>query len=221
MSKSDFQRSGVLAENRSDDIAIRIMPADLVRQAAKLHTAALAGSRSAIMGQSYASAFIDFFRGLEHGGVALMACDRSGALAGYVIGAPLGYPAALSRFLRWTSVAAFAARPWVVFRRAFRDGFLDRIRLRLGWVAPRIIESDLPPPTMSLVAIAVHPSARGKKVGMRLVQAFELKAREVGMRSLRLSMQPDNHPARRLYERCGWHRYFESPELAHYCKILE
>jgi ribosomal protein S18 acetylase RimI-like enzyme len=197
------------------------MSAALVQQAANLHVRALAGSRSAIMGRAYAATFIEFFRLPQHGGIALAAIDPGGKLAGYVVGAPLGYPAALSRSLARVSVAALGWRPWVLFRRAFREGLTDRLRLRLGLLSPRLAEPGLPAPTMSLVAIAVDPSMRGRRIGMRLVEAFEVKARNAGMRSLRLSMRPNNTIARRLYERCGWRLLNESPAQADYGRILE
>ena len=36
------------------------------------------------------------------------------------------------------------------------------------------------------------------------MKAFEERAGEMRMASLRLSVYPDNVGARRLYERCGW-----------------
>jgi ribosomal protein S18 acetylase RimI-like enzyme len=173
------------------------------------------------MGDAYARVFVDWFRQPEHGGIALVAIDRHSDVVGYVIGAPLGYPRALSRDLVWISARAVVMRPWLFFRSEFRNGVLDRVRLLLGRSLPHRAEPGLPAPTMSLVAIGVAPAARGKKIGLRLVQAFETKARELQMRSLRLSMRSDNFVARRLYERCGWRPFSDCGEMTYYFRILD
>jgi ribosomal protein S18 acetylase RimI-like enzyme len=59
---------------------------------------------------------------------------------------------------------------------------------------------------MSLIAIGVAPSARGKKVGLCLLRAFEDKAREMGIRSLQLTVYSKNLVARKLYETHEWTR---------------
>ena len=58
--------------------------------------------------------------------------------------------------------------------------------------------------SLAWIGIAVARSAFGKGVGFALMKSFESRARALQMASLRLSVYPDNSPARRLYERCGW-----------------
>jgi ribosomal protein S18 acetylase RimI-like enzyme len=204
----------------ADDSIIVAMTAEMVPKAARVHLDALADSRTAIMGEAYVRAFIDWFRQADHTGIALVAINSHGCVVGYVIGAPLGYPRALSRHLVWIAAAAVIARPWLFFRQQFRNGVLDRLRLVLGGSRPHGVELELPAPTLSLVAIGVSPAARRKKIGLRLVQAFEAKAREMHMRSLRLSTGSDNAVARRFYERCGWRLFSASDELVYYFRIL-
>ena len=88
------------------------------------------------MGDTYVRAFIDWFRQAEHGGIALVAIDSHGDVVGYVIGAPLGYPRALSRHLGWVAVGAVIARPWIFFRQQFRHGILDRVKTSSRPLAP-------------------------------------------------------------------------------------
>lgn len=83
----------------ADDTIIVPMTAEMVPKAARLHINALAGSRTASMGETYVRAFIDWFRRVEHGGIALVAIDSHSDVVGYVIGAPLGYTRPLSRHL--------------------------------------------------------------------------------------------------------------------------
>jgi len=204
----------------ADDTVIVAMTAEMVPKAARVHLDALAGSRTAIMGEAYVRAFIDWFRQAENGGIALVAIDNHSIVVGYVIGAPLGYPRALSRHLVWIAAGAVIVRPWLLFRQQFRNGVLDRLRFVLGGSRASGAEPELPAPTLSLVAIGVSPAARGKKIGLRLVQAFEARARELQMRSLRLSTGSDNAVARGFYERCGWRPFPASDELVYYFRIL-
>ena len=219
--KSSLQFSAMTAR-ATDDTVVVAMTAEMVRKAARIHVDVLASSRTAFMGKAYCRAFIDWFRQVEHGGIALVAIDSNSDVVGYVIGAPLGYPRALSRHLVWIAAGTVLMRPWVIFRQQFRDGVLDRLRLLLVGRSPAPgAAPELPAPTASLVAIAVSPVARGKKIGLRLVQAFETKARELQMRSLRLSTRPDNAAACRLYERCGWRLFSVSDEMTYYSRILD
>jgi ribosomal protein S18 acetylase RimI-like enzyme len=220
MTENSCVQSASTAAPATDGTVIVPMTAEMVRKAARVHLRALAGSRTAIMGEAYARTFIDWFRRAEHGGIALVAIDIHGDLVGYVIGAPLGYPRALSRHLVWIAAVAVIVRPWLFFRQQFRNGVLDRLRLVLGRSLPHGAELELPAPTMSLVAIGVSPAARGKKIGLCLVQAFEARARELQMRSLRLTTPSDNAVARRLYERCGWRPFSASDERTYYFRIL-
>lgn len=169
----------------TDDTVIVPMTAAMVGKAARLHRDTLDSSRTAIMGAAYVRAFIDWFHQAEHERIALVAIDSHSDVVGYVIGAPLGYSRALSRHLVWVAVGAVIVRPWLFFRHQFRNGVLDRLWLLLGRSIPKSVEPDLPAPTMSLVAIGVSPHGRRKKIGLRLVQAFEARARELQMRSLR------------------------------------
>jgi len=196
------------------------MTAEMVRKAARVHRDALPDSRTTIMGEAYVVAFIDWFRQPEHGGIALGAIDMHGEVVGYVIGAPLGYARALSRHLFWIAAGAVILRPWLFFRHEFRNGVLDRFRFVLGHLPPHTSEPEIPAPTMSLVAIGVSSAARGKKIGLRLVQAFERRARELRMQSLRLTTRSDNAVACRLYQRCGWRPFSASDEMTYYFRLL-
>jgi hypothetical protein len=141
------------------------MTAAMVRNAAKVHLDALAGSRTAMMGEAYVATYIDWFRLPAPGRIALAAIDSDGTVLGYVIGAPLGYPKALSRHLACIAAGAVIVRPWLFFRQQFRHGALDRLGLLLHR-RPQAhgAEPQLPAPTMSLVAIGVSRAARGKKL---------------------------------------------------------
>jgi len=197
------------------------MAADMLPAAARLHRDVNPESRSALMGEQYCVAFLSWFLRAEHGGVALAALDSSRNVIGYAVGAPLGYPTAASRRLAWVAARAVARRPWLLLAGRFRQGLSGRLRVLLGRPPARVVhEPDLPAPTLSLVAMGVAQSARRSGVGRRLVEAFEARAAERGMRSLRLSTRADNAAARGLYERCGWRPVTLSRVQTFYVRIL-
>jgi ribosomal protein S18 acetylase RimI-like enzyme len=77
---------------------------------------------------------------------------------------------------------------------------------------------------MSLVAIGVASSARNRGIGLCLMRTFEAKAKELGVRSLVLSVNMDRPAARRFYEKCGWRPYVsvmaKGTEMK-YCRQLD
>ncbi len=58
-------------------------------------------------------------------------------------------------------------------------------------------------PTIPEMSLAVVQAWRGRGVGTRLLNVLIANAREQGLASLSLSVEPDNG-ARRLYERAGF-----------------
>ena len=69
------------------------------------------------------------------------------------------------------------------------------------------------------LAIAVVPSARGRGVGSKLLDALLARAREAGYAALSLGVDRDNGGAIELYERHGFERVGETEDsvtmLAH------
>ncbi len=199
------------------------MPAGIVPEVVHLHMQAFRGYMSARLGRGYIRAMIEWFRTYEPG-IALIVKDEEGRLAGYVIGAPLGYGAAMNRDLLGPAIRATIARPWLLLDRRIRRTAWGRLKLLAGRRAPPGEVPELPPPTMSLVGIAVAPESQGRSIGALLVDAFESRAREKNAGSLRLSVYPNNPSARRLYEKCGWQPFREppSPDVSmFYVKPLE
>ena len=129
----------------------------------------------------------------------------------------------MGRDLFWVGARGIMVRPWLIVNGQFRHAIKQRLRLILGQPELQREEPELPTPTMSLVGIGVAASARGQKIGLSLMQAFEARTHEARMRSLRLSVYPHNIPARRLYEKCGW-QPFEgrrgTEEAMYYFKLL-
>lgn len=201
MSTGIQERSRPVA-GQMPNVLVLPMTSDMVTRVCDLHLRAFRGMMSARLGPTYIHAFISWFLRAKDA-IALVAADRDGAIIGYVIGAPVGYGAAMNRQLALVAARSMIARPWLFFEPQVRA----TVSARLGWIlgSRSALETDgLPRPTMSLVGIAVSPSASGQRVGFALMQAFESKARTLRMASLRLSVYPNNVAARRLYGRCGW-----------------
>jgi ribosomal protein S18 acetylase RimI-like enzyme len=179
------------------------MTAEMVPAVAKVHRVAFAGYMNARIGSAYVRTFMNWFLQVDQA-IALVAIDSDGQVIGYVVGVSQGCARSMNRDLFWAAAAGMIVRPWLFFRAQFRTIIMNRLRLILGRSPAGRAEPELPEPTMLLAAIGVSPSARGKKVGQGLMQAFEVKARQLQMRSLALSVYSENVVARRLYENCGW-----------------
>ncbi len=66
-------------------------------------------------------------------------------------------------------------------------------------------KKDLPDGTFMVIhALAVDPAMHGKGIGSSIIRFCEKTAKEQGHKALRLDIIPDNIPAKRMYEKCGF-----------------
>ena len=61
-------------------------------------------------------------------------------------------------------------------------------------------------------AVAIETSLQGKGLGKQIVEFCIRLAKELGYKAIRLDVVPDNLPARKLYEKCGF-RYIGDADL--------
>jgi ribosomal protein S18 acetylase RimI-like enzyme len=187
-----------------DIIVVPITDGDMLRAVARLHFEAFAGYLNTYLGMRYVSSLLQWFLYAD-GAIAIAAFDsKQENVVGYAIGAPAGYRRALNRALFWVVVIQILIRPSVLGDARFWNK--ARAQLKSLLMSPQAPHArlGLPEPVMSLVAIGVAPSARRKGVGLRLMQAFEAIAAELGIHSLLLSAYRNNTTARHFYENCGW-----------------
>ena len=59
----------------------------------------------------------------------------------------------------------------------------------------------------SLLSIAVDPDVRRHKIASRLIELFVAEARRRSAPEVRLSVEPENIAARKLYEKAKWQRF--------------
>ena len=57
---------------------------------------------------------------------------------------------------------------------------------------------------MVLHTLAIDPERHGQGLGTQIIRYCVKKAQEEGFKSLRVDIVPDNHPARKLYEKNGF-----------------
>jgi len=191
--------SPVLAEG----VVVRPMNKDDVPEVGQIHKEAFAGYMNTRLGASYTRAFLRWFL-TSKGASALVAREPHGTIVGYVLGAPIDYGPAMNRDLLFTAATSVIIRPWLFFSQTFWTIVAGRIRSTFNIAPAHKPVFRYPEPAMSLVALGVASCARGKKIGLCLLLAFEDKARELGVRSLQLTVYRTNVAARKLYEANGW-----------------
>ena len=184
-----------------------------------LHMRGFNGAMNTRLGRGYVFASINWFFQLE-GGIALVAKNHNDQLLGYVIGAPLGYGKQMNRNLFWVAGRAFFMRPWLFLSQQIRATLKLRLWAVFDQSQKQEIHVDLPAPIMSLVGLVVDPHVQGQNIGNLLVKAFEDRAGELHFRSLRLSVYPENSPARRVYEKCGWVTWERSVSSGKPCSTI-
>jgi GNAT superfamily N-acetyltransferase len=92
----------------------------------------------------------------------------------------------------------------VILGAKFPSGrFVGRVNV---WLAPadeEVIREHYPEVPL-INALHVNDGERGQGIASELMHAAEMIARERGKRHLGLGVEPDNDPARRLYEKLGY-----------------
>jgi putative acetyltransferase len=126
------------------------------------------------------------------------------------------YPAESNHMV---DVAALA-QPHVIFCVARHNG------RALGCGASVLYEDHPEAPYAEIKRMFVHEDARGLGLGARILECLENRTAERGVRTLRLETGVISHPARRLYEKCGYCQippfgdYWDDPLSVFYEKTL-
>lgn len=193
-----------IAIQSSAKVSIIPLEATLVRDAIRVHREAFHGYMNTLLGDTYLRAFFKWFQQSKRR-IAVVAQEEAGNTLGYVVGAPLDEKDELNRTLLRPAAGGLMVRPWLIFNGRIVKTAMQRLKTLWGGKPPqRPDEPNLSIPVMSLVGIGVSAEARGRGIGIALMAAFEQRAIELTMSSLRLSVYSSNASARRLYERCGW-----------------
>jgi ribosomal protein S18 acetylase RimI-like enzyme len=84
----------------------------------------------------------------------------------------------------------------------FRKPFMEYIRENCNFQGNP--EDETEAGEVYLDTLAVSPQHQGKKIGQKLIEALIEQSRERGFPRVGLLVDPDNPPAKRLYERIGF-----------------
>jgi GNAT superfamily N-acetyltransferase len=170
--------------------------------AVAVHRRSFPGYPNVLLGSRYVKTMLRWFCSAPQG-IALGAFDGGGELVGYVIGAPVDRVKQLGRDLRPATVVGFATHPWLFVHPRILFTIWSRVRDRFV-EAPPYEMPEIPTPCMGLFSIAVAAEAGGRGIGQKLMATFETESRRYAMRSMYLSVFPQNAAARRVYEKAGW-----------------
>ncbi|MBX7075595.1 MAG: GNAT family N-acetyltransferase [Pirellulales bacterium] len=187
-------------------VVVRPMTDSDLDTATELHVMAFQGYMNVRLGRGYVRAMLRWFR--EHpSGIAIVAClDEQ--VVGYTVGAPVGYDRELNQALWRRALASLAMRPTLLLHRDILARIRLRMRALLGTGAPASAPAELADwmgaDIHSLVGIGVAPAAQGQRIGSQLIARFEVQARRLRARGVRLSVYETNLQAHRAYERAGW-----------------
>jgi glycosyltransferase involved in cell wall biosynthesis/ribosomal protein S18 acetylase RimI-like enzyme len=215
--------SGVGMDQAKTLTIVPIAEGAMLDDIAELHLDAFAGFLNTLLGRGYVKAFITWFIRNKKT-IALAAIDENHKVVGYALGAPVGYSARLNRDLGLVTAARILVRPWLICNSRFRSVLVERMRSLIDQRGNASQALELPCPSMSLVAIGVASAQRRSKIGQRLMQAVEAKARDSEIRSLVLSVYESATAARRFYEQCGWRLCSGEGmkgNVLKYCRLLD
>lgn len=201
---------------------VRKLTADDLAAVVAVHRRSFPGYPNVLLGSRYVKSMLNWFCDAPQG-IAIGSIDAAGQLTGYVIGAPVDQVQRLGRDLRPAAIRGLATHPWLVVHPRILVTIWSRLRDRFV-EAPPYEMPEIPTPCMGLFSIAVAAEAGGRGIGQKLLAAFEAESRRLAMRSMYLSVFPDNGAARRVYEKAGWTALPVPPkpgDAMHYLKALE
>ncbi len=182
-------------------IACRVARADDLSVCAELYRDGFARGLTALFGRlPHAALLRDYLSALRAGEAE---CIRVACLDGRVVGyivAPRSLRRAMRRAAPRLVLGLLAGRYGVGSPPAIAHAVREALRFVSHAGDYRAAHRD----DAQIVSIAVQPDARGRGVAHALVTEALAYLRASGAREVRLEVQPDNHEARRVYERLGF-----------------
>lgn len=181
----------------------------------KCHREAFPSSFSSALGMSFLTKNFKWY--LDHpDAFLLVARNENAEVLGYAGGLLMhersahGSSTNIMQYAFWEAFSGLIRRPWLIFHREMLPNYKliwKNIRLKL-FPVKKIIK----PPTerkerirsLGLVVIGTSKESRGKGVGSALLQAFEIKGKELIAERLHLSVKKNNSKAIEAYTRNGW-----------------
>ena len=187
----------------SEGLWVADMTQEVVPQIVEMHLQAFEGYMGERMGPIYINAQFRWFQQNPQA-ISIVVRDHAGTPLGYAIGAETNYSKGMNRDLLPHAFVAVLTRPRLLVDKQIVRTALSRLKLLIRKQETEGESLRLPEPTMALVGIGVSPQAHGQGIGQKLLRAFGDRSKELGAQSMLLSVYPNNHGARKLYEKCGW-----------------
>jgi ribosomal protein S18 acetylase RimI-like enzyme len=169
---------------------------------AGIHMESFKGYMNAMLGKRYVRNFIAWF--IDQPQCISIKAELDGSIAGYLVGAPIGYEPSMNSALMSSNLLALLTHPRVILHPSFRYAIWAKLRLLVGLNA---IKNEIRNPEgkgISLVGIGVAPENSRKGVGDALIREFELLATKLGFNFMRLSVYRHNNIALNFYKKNGW-----------------
>ncbi len=185
------------------NLCIRKMDAADISIVTEIHLESFPNSRSSKLGKPFLRRMYHWYI-LRQPTLSLIAILHSD-IVGFVTGT-FGWGGARRRFRYtfWQILLGIVRHPTLLFSAEIFDKWENFLRGLLPDPNRGTSQPDARGAKVTLDSIAVHPIARGRNVGMELVNAFEHAASERGAGYLALGVESNNFAARHLYENCGW-----------------
>lgn len=206
----------------TQSLIVREAKAEDINEIIIINSIGFADYMNSKMGKAYIKAFYHWFidRQQNTDGISLVICSGD-RIAGFVVGARIGYQKSLNKKLLIPAAIGFMIHPWLLLQKSFLTASVLKIKVLFPRWAKNVHPSSLVDNGISLVGISIHPDFRGRKAGSSLMQAFEQKAKEFGYDYMRLSVYKENIKARQLYSKNNWKvSENESSEFYYYKEII-
>jgi ribosomal protein S18 acetylase RimI-like enzyme len=182
-----------------------------------VHFKAFKGYINASMGERYVEAFFTWFLTCPKTVTLKATSERN--ICGYVVGAPLGYDKQINIKLLKFAITGTLTHPLVLLHKDFLKIAFRKLML----IFTKSQNNKIVNPEghgISLVGIGIDSNYTGLGIGQQLMKAFEVRATELGMNFMRLSVYNKNFQAIHIYEKCGWKKLGKQGNVFYFYKEL-
>jgi len=182
---------------------------------AQCHRKAFPKSFSSQLGQKYCEKMLEWYLSTDK--AFLFHIEENNLCVGYTGGIindgtlSTGSSSAMTQYSFKEGIKALLFRPWLWLHPEMRKNyrFLFRnLAMKLGMKKAKRSQTEVVKmqnePMVGLVVIGVNPDFQGKGYGSALLQEFEKRTLDLGIKKMNLTVKAYNYQAIQSYERNGW-----------------
>jgi ribosomal protein S18 acetylase RimI-like enzyme len=207
----------MLASNTNSSVFIRPMTHQDLEIVINLHRKSFDGYMNVFLGKQFLKKYMSWF--VSNSSASAYVAEESNIVVGYFIGAPVGYPIELNKYLLKVGIWSIISHPKIFLH----PNFIQTIRSRLKIFLKKNKNISLKDSEsfFSLVGIACDPNIRNIGVGKKLMDEFKCFVFKNGYSMARLSVYEENYIARSFYEKNGWKFLSKNKNIInYYLKII-